>query len=282
MKIFWSWQSDTHGKTGRHFVKKSIETAINELKSEIILDESIRDLEIDHDRKGVSGSPDLAKTILDKISNSIVFIADVTPVGETPDGKKKILNPNVGIELGFALSEITDTRVLMVLNEFYGDRETLPFDLKHKAGPILYSLSPGSSNEQIKKESKKLIGVLKIAIGDCLKTVSTTEELVQAKHEEIESKAVAALYVDYDEVIADRNRYGDGKSIAFKENTPLLYLRLIPILEVQAFRRRQIKEVVFGIKISPMRSGVGSGSSWELNRQGGITFSDLQKEDGWE
>jgi hypothetical protein len=32
MKIFWSWQSDTSGKTGRHFVREALMDAIKQLK----------------------------------------------------------------------------------------------------------------------------------------------------------------------------------------------------------------------------------------------------------
>jgi len=42
----------------------------------------IRRAEVDHDRKGISGSPDLINTILAKIAACQAFMADVTPVGE--------------------------------------------------------------------------------------------------------------------------------------------------------------------------------------------------------
>jgi len=54
MKIFWSWQSDTPGKTGRHFIREVLEDALKQLKVEDELDEPKRDdLHLDHDRKGV-------------------------------------------------------------------------------------------------------------------------------------------------------------------------------------------------------------------------------------
>ena len=60
-----------------------------------------REVSLDHDRKGVSGSPDLASTILDKIRASDVIVADVTPVGATGgDPGKKLINSNVAIEPG--------------------------------------------------------------------------------------------------------------------------------------------------------------------------------------
>ena len=88
MKIFWSWQSDTLGKTGRHFIRGVLEDALEQLASGGELDEPVReDLHLDHDRKGVPGSPDLAQAILEKVRNSAVFIADVTPDKLTASGQ---------------------------------------------------------------------------------------------------------------------------------------------------------------------------------------------------
>lgn len=69
MKIFWSWQSDTPGKIGRHFVRRALSRAIEELKETPEIEERSEippGLHIDHDRKGVVGSPDLARLILPK------------------------------------------------------------------------------------------------------------------------------------------------------------------------------------------------------------------------
>lgn len=46
--------------------------------------EQERELHLDHDTKGVPGSPDLANTIFGKIDASALVIADVTPVGTAP------------------------------------------------------------------------------------------------------------------------------------------------------------------------------------------------------
>lgn len=101
-------------------------------------------LHLDHDRQGVSGSPDLAPTIFRKIEQAAVFVADVTlvgettPVGEKAEGRaaKKLINSNVAIEYGYAHHALSDARILMVQNTHFGERDDLPFDLKHKGGPI--------------------------------------------------------------------------------------------------------------------------------------------------
>ena len=145
MKIFWSWQLDTPGKTGRHFVWDVLADAIAVLKEPSDVEEpSEREarqaLHLEDDRKGVEGSPDLAPTIFKKIDRAAVFIADVTLVGErsisanspTEAPPKKLINSNVAIEYGYVLRALTDARVLIIQNVHYGDREELPFDLKHK------------------------------------------------------------------------------------------------------------------------------------------------------
>jgi hypothetical protein len=106
VKIFWSWQSDTPGKTGRHFVRDALQMVVNEIKQSLEVEEpnereARAEIHLDHDRKGVAGSPDLGRLILEKIERSVVFVADVTPVGfvyETPQDQnskvvKKIINP---------------------------------------------------------------------------------------------------------------------------------------------------------------------------------------------
>jgi hypothetical protein len=105
MKIFWSWQSDTPGKIGRHFIRDVLNDAIVEIKSSGQIEEpdsreGINNLHLDHDIKNVVGSPDLANLIFEKIDASTVFVGDVTTTGTTLDSKKKLINSNVAIELG--------------------------------------------------------------------------------------------------------------------------------------------------------------------------------------
>jgi hypothetical protein len=171
-KIFWSWQSDRPGKTGRHFVRDAIQEAIDAILAAGELEESQRDLHLDHDRKGASGSPDLARLILDKIKASAIFIADVTSIGQSDDvgegsKPKPLMNPNVAIELGYALASIGDAGLLMVMNRAYGGREALAFDLSHKAGPIFYELNANASRAEIDAAKKRLVQELKEAIRAC-------------------------------------------------------------------------------------------------------------------
>lgn len=64
MKVFWSWQSDRPGRTGRHFVRDCVQAAIEELNrtraeaAEIDEPPERDGLVLDHDRKGTRGSPE--------------------------------------------------------------------------------------------------------------------------------------------------------------------------------------------------------------------------------
>lgn len=149
MKIFWSWQSDTPGEIGRYLVRDALNDAVEKLRQVEDIEDAVRDaLHLDHDIKDITGSPDLARTILEKIEKSEVVVADVTIVGRTEEGDH-LINSNVAIELGYALHACTDERVVLVFNEHYGKYGELPFDLRHKGGAVVFDLAPGPDRKGI-------------------------------------------------------------------------------------------------------------------------------------
>jgi hypothetical protein len=173
MKVFWSWQSDTPGRIGRFLIRDALKEAITELKSMPEIEEPVREaLHLDHDREGVPGSPELVRTILEKIDASDVVVADVTLVGGCPAAEdekpKKLINSNVAIELGYALHALTFRKVLMVFNAHYGPHEELPFDLRHRGGAIVFQLAPQADRAAIAAEKKILIQRLVAALKLCL------------------------------------------------------------------------------------------------------------------
>lgn len=173
MKIFWSWQSDTPASSGRHFVKSALELAIKQVAQELDLSEAERP-EIDHDTKGVAGLAPIADTIFEKIDGAALFVADVTPTGTTPAGKKTP-NPNVLIELGYAFKSRGSERIVLVANATDDFRhEDLPFDLRHRRGPITYELAEGTSKEGRAKAEKALVASLVGAIRHNLSTLPAT------------------------------------------------------------------------------------------------------------
>lgn len=162
MKIFYSWQSDLENKYNRGFIKDVLEHVIKRLNTGLRIDEPERQIELDHDTKNVSGMPDLAGTIFEKITNSTIFIADISFVAESKSTPpRKVPNPNVLIELGHALSSLGSDRVICVMNTITGSAEELPFDLRHKRHPIQYSFNEDSDKTSQKEQ---LISTLSAAI----------------------------------------------------------------------------------------------------------------------
>jgi hypothetical protein len=128
---------------------------------------------IDKDTKGVAGSPPIAETILKKIEECAVFVADLTFVGESlkqltdPAEKPRLFpNPNVLTEHGFALKCHGHSALVGVMNTAYGkpDAESLPFDLRHLRWPIMYHLASPSDPDK-ENQFEKLVGTLVEAIG---------------------------------------------------------------------------------------------------------------------
>jgi hypothetical protein len=159
LKIFYSWQSDIENKFNRNFVKDCLERAIKQLNQEFKIDDAVR---LDHDTKGVTGSPDIASTILAKIEESDIFIGDITFITKS-ENNKYFPNPNVLIELGYALKSLGDKRVINIMNSAFGKPENLPFDLIHKRWPILYCLNEDNcSNKAVIRD--KLVASIKSAL----------------------------------------------------------------------------------------------------------------------
>lgn len=163
LNIFYSWQSDSIAKFNKNFQLDCLKNAIKKINAECNLKESMRE---DHDTKGILGTPDIASTIFNKIKNSDVFIADLTFAAKTK--KRHFSNPNVLIELGYALGTIGDSRVVNIINTAYGYPEgNLPFDLSHKRWPITYHLSEDNikDNSKVKEQlTNKLYQILKLYV----------------------------------------------------------------------------------------------------------------------
>lgn len=289
MKVFWSWQADTPGKTGRHFVRAALADAIEVLKQpEEIEEPAEREareaLHLDHDRKGVPGSPDLAPTIFRKIDQSAVFVADVTLVARIQGKRvaggdsatKRLINSNVAIEYGYALHALGDPSILTVQNVHYGDRQELPFDLKHKAGPIQFRLTPDTTKSQIAAERAKLRGEFVNALRPYMSSGLTTTE-PPGKFEEIRSTTSMAFFWDPSEVIASRvvpGRRGDeDATIEYRFNEPrAFYLRLIPtVSRTKALRVTTLVEVVQRQRLQVL-TRTAYGATAGQNRFGAVAY----------
>lgn len=165
--VFWSWQSDLPPDITRHFVKEALNQALKKVNAELELEQAER-IELDHDTKGEAGMVEIAKTIFEKIEDCEVFVADITPIAEVQSSEtgKKVPNPNVMIELGYALHELGHKRIITVANLAFGGKpEDLPFDLRHRRGAITFTLHTTEDKayeKQMKLLVKQLVNALKV------------------------------------------------------------------------------------------------------------------------
>ena len=146
--IFYSWQSDLPNATNRGFIQKALENASKAIRH----DESIEvEPVIDRDTSGVPGSPDIARTIFAKIEAAQVFVCDVSIINRESNARATP-NPNVLVELGYALRALGEEKILMVMNSAYGEPELLPFDLKMKK-VVKYYMSKESKNRATERRN---------------------------------------------------------------------------------------------------------------------------------
>jgi len=125
--VFYSWQSDLPNPTNRGFIERALKDAAKTLRN----DDSIRvEPVVDRDTLGVPGSPEIHRTIFEKIDAAAVFVADVSIINPNVPEGRRMPNPNVLVELGYALKSLGPTRIVLVMNTAFGPPEQLPFDLR--------------------------------------------------------------------------------------------------------------------------------------------------------
>ncbi len=148
INVFYSWQSDLPNSTNRGFIDQALQSAAKNIIADV--DAEIQPV-IDRDTAGVPGSPDIRHTIFSKIGASQVFVADVSIIGKVDN--RFVCNPNVLIELGYALKALGDDRVLLLNNVAFGRVEDLPFDLRGRR-VIAYTAHQGQPEKsEERKES---------------------------------------------------------------------------------------------------------------------------------
>jgi hypothetical protein len=270
MKIFWSWQSDTPGSTGRFLVRDALTEAVDQLKQSSDIDDAVRErLHVDHDIKDIPGSPDLVRTIFAKIDAAEIVVADVTLVGEVSNAAaldKKLINSNVAIELGYALHARTDRNVLLVFNAHYGHHEQLPFDLRHKGGAIVFDLRPDAERREIDEQRGKLRGLFVRALRTFVEQGAGRKAV---RFSETPCTFNRAAYFDQLEPIAHSDR-----DWAYPKQG-LCYFRLIPGSDLAApLELALLKEVIQDAPL--LRDGEYQMVYSGLNRYGAIkcTFNE--------
>jgi len=226
MKIFYSWQSDRPQSVCRTFIKEAIEAALARVHADSQLDESDRP-EIDHDTKDVGGTIDITNTILSKIAGCAVFVGDITPVAKS-DAGKEVANPNVLIELGYALHAKGDGQIVLVANTAFGASkpETLPFNLRHKRGPAAYKLTKEAVENTRADARAKLVDELALRLSACLKTVG--RPAVSGPPWRAALVTDKSTWFEQGVVLKHQGFHGGAANTVTLNATPRSYLRLLP------------------------------------------------------
>ncbi|ORE84899.1 hypothetical protein ATO7_16469 [Oceanococcus atlanticus] len=156
LSIFYSWQSDLPDASNRGFIRQQLRKVANTVESQndgivVAIDEATRD---------VSGSPNIPQTILAKIQEADVFVCDITTINSSVTSGRKVPNPNVVFELGFAAALLGWQRIILLFNESVGKfPEDLPFDFdRHRASTYK------TSDQPTPKQAKRLEKLLQVAI----------------------------------------------------------------------------------------------------------------------
>jgi hypothetical protein len=161
--VFYSWQSDLPERTNRRRIREALQAAAATIEDEfeprqlkVVVDEATR---------GLSGSPNIPQAIIKKIRDSDVFVADITTINSSAaGGVRKVANPNVMFELGYAVARLGWERIILLFNEAYGAFPgDVAFDIdRHRASP--YTIEETASKAQQKQQAAALKDLLVTAL----------------------------------------------------------------------------------------------------------------------
>ena len=128
--VFYSWQSDLPKEGNQNAIRMCLRESFSTIESDldeitIYLDEATRD---------TPGSPDIPSSIFEKISIADIFVCDVTTINsESKNIFRRTPNPNVLVELGYAVGVLGWERIILLFNKMHGDfPNDLPFDIDRR------------------------------------------------------------------------------------------------------------------------------------------------------
>lgn len=229
--------------------------------------------ELDHDTRGVPGSPDIVATILAKIEAAAVFVADVTPIAVSANGKH-LANPNVLIELGYAKRALGTDRVILIWNTAFTNPrpEDLPFDMRHRRGPISYSLAAGATTVELRTVRADLSRRIEERLRASLEVVPAPPPTTIPWHERDEKEP--SIWRDGSAPLVVNRGHIDGTTRMSMEGAPRGYARLIPHRWSPAPEALSILE---GNTTHLIPLGRTSGINWGPTRGGFLAYRSSER-----
>lgn len=266
--VFWSWQADLDKNLNRSFIRDALARAVEKVSDELDVEDVDR-VSLDHDTKSASGMADISHTILEQVSKAAVFVADVTPIVRT-EAEKSIPNPNVMLELGFALKALGSNRIIAILNTGAGDRvEDLPFDIRHRR-ILTYSLSKDMTKIDRRSVREKLVSDLSAAIATNIKQVRVTRFEVKPITISEESADRPGLW-EADWPVKHSSHFGEIDAV-MPDGDDRAFLRVIPADWPNGKPHiGDFEELPDGVKIWASH-GAGTGGSFGACRFGYVTY----------
>jgi hypothetical protein len=225
--IFYSWQSDLPNNTNRGFIESVINKAINNINRQETFE---MDICLERDTIGTPGSPNIVNTILDKICQCDIFVADISIVTrDLVKMQRPSPNPNVLIELGYAIARLGWERIILFCNEIYGTNEDLPFDIRQHRR-IGYKLNPDDLKEPVRDQLTK---VFKSGLIDIV------ENLYASKN--IKGPDLSVDWTCFKYVPSDKTRNGIAKEQI--RSNELMLPRSIPIDDLESILQNEINDI---------------------------------------
>lgn len=282
--VFYSWQSDRPNRSTRGFIQDALKKAIKAANRDLTIDPPDRGDEaftIDHDTKGEPGTPDIVATILRKIDDCAIFVADLTYVAETEDGKG-VPNPNVLIERGYALNEIGSKRMIGVMNEAYGAADRLPFDLRGVRWPICYRLAEDTNEEERRRAKAGLIDDLKRAIKEIVLSGVLASPVVSTVKWRLQPKSRVSSFFDEGDVLCEMGRAIHNRDQYWDvtwQDGPQMFLRVVPERPAKQRNAGELLEILNNQSGTPLWLLSGHSSLWwQGNEFGAVIFLAHEEE----
>ncbi len=157
--VFYSWQSDLPSRSNRTLIQEALENALARLAAEW---GPHLEASVDRDTFQVPGAPNIAEVIYAKIERATAFVCDVSMVTMREE-RRPSPNPNVLLELGYAMRALGDKRLVLAINEHFGGMENLPFDLRPKR-ILRYTADPQADGPQLAATKRELTNDFVLAL----------------------------------------------------------------------------------------------------------------------
>ena len=270
MRLFFSWQSDI--PSNKNIIRKSLQEICNEL-----------DIEYTEDTRDEAGGDHVVDVLLRKISNSDIFVGDITIVGRAVNGDP-LSNSNVSYELGFAEAKLGRGRIIMIMNERHGSYEDMVFDLGKRMITKFKSTSNKLSPELQNRLTKELHANVKSIIAT--EKASITEDI-----DKYEKTILYWAHYFGDGFIENSREYFGSQSeltigeslLAASNRTSVFYDNYDT--KAATFYLRAIDKLITKNYLTPVESSAASslaieiGKSWLITEEGEIVAAAINEDE---